>query len=104
MKVEYAEELAQLCVQARRLIGHREYEACREALCEAMARFPDAPHPHNLMGILLEQERNHPLAMRHFRAAIALDPSYLPAGDNLQYYGTFLSAGRCAYDESDCRR
>lgn len=39
--------------------------------------------------------------MKHFRAAWALDPSYLPAKHNLNTYGTFFSTGHCAFDERD---
>ncbi|MPN31218.1 hypothetical protein SDC9_178692 [bioreactor metagenome] len=39
--------------------------------------------------------------MKHFRAAWALDPTYIPARQNLDCYGTFFSNGKCAYDESD---
>ncbi len=39
--------------------------------------------------------------MKHFRAAWALDPTYLPASHNLNTYGTFFSNGSCAFDESD---
>ena len=41
-------------------------------------------------------------AMKHFRAAWALDPAYLPARQNLDTFGTFFSHGKSAYDESDC--
>ena len=40
-----------------------------------MAENPHGAVPHNLMGILLEKESNHVLAMKHFRAAYALDPT-----------------------------
>ena len=40
-------------------------------------------------------------AMKHFKAALALDPEYLPAKYNLRTYGTFFSRGSCAFDESD---
>ena len=71
-------------------------------ICQAMGQFPNAPQPHNLLGIVMEKEGDHASAMRHFRAAYALDPTYLPARQNLDHYGTFYSRGGCAYDESDC--
>ena len=52
----------------------------------------------------MEKEGDHPGAMKHFRAAYALDPTYLPARQNLDHYGTFYSRGGCAYDESDCQQ
>lgn len=94
-------ELEQLCVLVRAFVYEGSYDSCMEPICKAMERFPDAPHPHNLLGILLEKKGNHSAAMKHFRAASALDPTYLPVRQNLETYGTFYSRGTCAFDESD---
>jgi hypothetical protein len=67
-----------------------------------MKNSPHAPEPHNLLGMLLENQGDHLLAMKHFRAAWALEPTYLPARYNLEVYGTFFSKGAGAYDEEDC--
>ncbi len=96
------EELLKLCNKVRELISAADYNNCYDIICLAMRVFPDAPHPHNLLGILLEQKGQHAAAMRHFRAAYALDPTYLPARQNLESFGTFYSSGDCAFDESDC--
>lgn len=93
--------LDELCTSIRQLVLEKEYETCKQMICQAMVRFPHAPQPHNLWGIVLEKMGNHPLAMKHFRAAWALDPTYLPAEHNLETYGTFISRGDCAFDESD---
>ena len=42
------------------------------------------------------------LAMKHFRAAYALDPTYIPARYNMEQYGNMCPSGRCAYTEEDC--
>lgn len=94
-------ELEQLCISVRAFVEERDYDACMEPICKAMERYPDAPHPHNLLGILLEKMGDHSSAMKHFRAAWALDPTYLPVRQNLETYGTFFSKGICAFDESD---
>lgn len=94
-------ELEQLCKSARTFILEGAYDVCMEQICKAMEQYPDAPHPHNLLGILLEKKGMHAAAMKHFRAAWALDPTYLPARQNLTTYGTFYSSGNCAYDETD---
>lgn len=91
-----------LCSQARQFILTADYARCYETICEAMEKYPDSPHPHNLLGILLEKTGQHEEAMRHFRAAYALDPTYMPARQNLETYGTFYSVGKCAFDETDC--
>lgn len=95
-------ELNSLCTQVRALVANKQYKQCENLICNAMERYPHAPQPHNLFGVLLEKEGNHTEAMRHFRAAWALDATYAPAGENLKTYGTFYSSGRCAFDESDC--
>ncbi|MEA5137377.1 MAG: hypothetical protein VB035_14705 [Candidatus Fimivivens sp.] len=99
---ESTKELNVLCGEIRALIETRNYLQCERLICSAMGKYPHAPHPHNLMGILLEKKGDHPAAMNHFRAAWALDPTYIPARQNLNCYGTFFSQGTCAFDESDC--
>lgn len=96
------EELQFLCDSVREGVHHAEYEKCEEIIAEAMSRFPHAPEPHNLMGIVLEKEGNHVAAMKHFRASWALDPVYRPTRENLETFGTFFSRGKCMYDERDC--
>lgn len=95
-------ELGHLCDTIRTLLSAKEYYKCEQIITEAMKKFPDAAQPHNLLGLLLEQRGNHASAMKHFRAALALEPAYRPARQNLQHYGTFYSCGACAFDESDC--
>lgn len=68
----------------------------------AIGKYPHDPEPHNLFGIFFEKRSDHNMAMKHFRAAWDLDPTYMPARHNLEHYGTFFSKGGCAYDESDC--
>lgn len=88
--------------RCRMLIENREYEKCAREIREAMARNPHSAIPHNLMGILLETEQNHILAMKHFRAAYGLDPTYIPARVNMEKYGQNSSERKCAYTEEDC--
>ncbi len=101
MKQAISSELAELCASVRALVMDGAYDTCMEPICRAMERYPHAPQPHNLLGIVLEKLGDHPAAMKHFRAAWALDPTYLPASHNLNTYGTFFSGGGCAFDESD---
>ncbi len=86
----------------RELVSKREYQKCEPLISDAMGKYPHSPEPHNLIGVMLEKMGDHLTAMKHFRAAWALDPTYLPARQNLDSFGTFFSTGRCAYDESDC--
>ena len=80
----------------------RKFEQCEKEIETAMAENPHCAIPHNLMGILMEKESNHVLAMKHFRAAYALDPTYVPARYNMEQYGQMYSAGKCAFTEEDC--
>lgn len=102
MKTKTLSPLDILCSHVRESVQSGEIETCIADVHSAMAEFPDAPQPHNLLGILLEKMGDHSCAMRHFRAAWALDPTYAPAEENLKTYATFSSRGRCAFDESDC--
>ena len=95
------EKLDQLTSSVKSLCKSGDYENCCKIIYEAMSEFPHAAKPHNLLGVVLEKKGNHVLAMKHFRAAWALDPTYRPASANLHIYDTFYSNGTYAYDESD---
>ena len=99
---ETGQNLDVLCGMVRQLAEKGEYRQGERLAAIAMSNFPHAPEPHNLMGILLEREGDHVSAMKHFRAAWALNPAYIPARYNLDRYGTFYTAGSCAFDISDC--
>lgn len=105
MKAEFVNplkgELEDLCTTVRTLVTDKEFDACLSVISRAMEAHPHAPEPHNLLGIVLEKTGDHICAMKHFRAAWALDPQYRPASHNLYTYGTFFSDGRCAFDEND---
>lgn len=103
LEVNTQEELNLLCARVRELMAEGDYRECESLITKAMMRFPHAPHPHNLFGLLLERQSDHITAMKHFRAAWSLDPTYLPARQNLDHFGTFFSSGKCAFDESDCQ-
>lgn len=96
-------QLDALCDRVRTLINECEYDEAKNVVASAMKDNPDAPEPHNLMGILFEQQNNHIAAMRHFRAAWALDATYLPARYNIEQYGSFSSRPHhAAYKDEDC--
>lgn len=97
------EQLFELCETVRGLSTWENIEQCKKMVREAMGKYPDAAQPHNLYGILLEKKGDHAGAMRHFRAAWALDPTYAPARQNLDRFGSFSAVKRPAYDEKDCQ-
>lgn len=95
-------QLIELCELVRHQVEHKQYENCIELIVQAMLMYPHAPHPHNLLGIVLERQGDHAMAMNHFRAALALDATYQPARLNLSRFGSFFSVGTCAFNENDC--
>ena len=95
------QELADKVQRVQKLINMRDYESCRSMICGLMSCFPDSPVPHNLMGILLESRQEHVRAMKHFRAAYALDPTYIPARYNMDQYGSLQFRIKCAFSEAD---
>ena len=105
MKITINEEKKNMTLvfnKVRVLVNNDEYEESKNLLKSMIGEYPHAPEPHNLFGLILEKEGDHLLAMKHFRAAWALDPAYLPARYNLENFGTFVPKGRGAFDESDC--
>lgn len=97
------ENLKKLCGVVRDLLENCRYRESERMIVEAIGRYPHAPEPHNLMGILLERKHDHIQAMKHFRAAWALDPAYIPARYNMEQYGDVFGIGRKdAFDDSDC--
>ena len=94
--------MGDLCASVRRLSEAKRYDDCKNIITHAMMSYPNNPEPHNLYGIILEKTGYHMLAMNHFRAAWALDPTYEPAIANLNNLGNSISYGRLAFDNSDC--
>ncbi len=52
--IKNSSELDQLCTSVRAFAIDGAYEICLEPICRAMQRYPHAPQPHNLLGIILE--------------------------------------------------
>jgi hypothetical protein len=96
------EELGELIGQVKEMIAHREFDACEALLATAMFQSPHSAVPHNLMGLLLEHKRRHEDAMRHFRAANALNPAYEPSRWNLEGFAAFYRTRTEAYSVGDC--
>jgi len=88
--------------QAKEFISEKKYQECEALICTAMFEYPSDAVPHNLMGLLLESEGSHVEAMKHFRAAYALDPTYQPSSWNLECFGNFTVYRPCAYFAGDC--
>lgn len=68
---------------AKNCIVERELDKAAEHLQRAVAADPAKPEAFNLLGILSELRNDIQGAQRMYRAALALDPTYRPASDNL---------------------
>ena len=101
-KVTVNEEKQWLITQIIVFLKANNLSESEQLLEVAIGKYPHDPEPHNLYGILFEKKFDHNMAMKHFRAAWDLDPTYLPARHNLEHFGTFISRGNCAYEDSDC--
>lgn len=69
---------------AKAAINERDFEKAIKFLKKATSLNSEKPEPFNLLGIIYELRRNQPEAMKMYRAALALDPTYKPADENLQ--------------------
>lgn len=85
--MEEREHLSEISNELYSLIMNKAFDECENRINKAIGDFPHAPHPHNLMGILLEATGDKHGAMKHYRAAIALEPSFRPARANLYSNG-----------------
>ncbi|MDD3362950.1 MAG: hypothetical protein PHW34_14890 [Hespellia sp.] len=95
------EEYNLLINEVKNDISRARYDEGENKVALAMQTNPHSAIPHNLMGILLEKEHDHTQAMKHFRAAYALDPAYVPARSNLEQCGRFYATGTCCYGNED---
>lgn len=94
--------LKELCSSVKKHVYNGDYEKSKELVIEALGNYPHSPEPHNLIGILLEIEGDHLMALKHFRAAWNLDPTYLPASQNLKNFDSVFPQKKFAFDEADC--
>lgn len=66
-----------------------DYAVAQEYIKYAMLENYHSPKVHNLFGVLVELTGNLSLAGKHYRAALALDPTYRPANRNLERITSF---------------
>lgn len=87
--------------QAAMCLRNNEFENAYIMIVEAMSIDPDAPHPHNLLGVFYELKGDGNRARKHYRAAYSLDPTYRPACWNLEQICTVLDVNLRTYDLGD---
>lgn len=67
----------------KRCMNERHFEAAAEHARQAIGADPTRPEAFNLFGILYELAGHHEEAMKQYRVAVDLDPTYRPAWQNL---------------------
>ena len=85
------EVMTDLCMKVKKYVEEKDWDSCMELIPRYMERYPNSAVPHNLLGIVLESQGHHPDAMRHFRAAWSLDPTFMPASQNIDAYSLYDS-------------
>ena len=83
-KTEGINKFKTYIMDAANKLQNNEFEEAFHILLESLKENPNAPEPHNLLGIWYELRGNEDLARKHYRAAYVLDPTYKPASENLE--------------------
>lgn len=79
MRDSVSERLYRLSKIVKVLVKRGKLDEAKKLVLSQMVKYPDSAETHNLLGIIEEYKNNHILAMKHFRAACDLDPTYAPA-------------------------
>jgi len=78
-----------------------EFEQAYKFILKALNENPNAPGPHNLLGIWYELKGNNDLARKHYRVAYVLDPTFKPATVNLERAGNLFPYKKIPVDFGD---
>ena len=70
--------------QSRNRIREGAFEAAWDTARRGVATDPARPEAYNLLGALLEIKHQGLEAQKFYRAALEIDPTYRPAGENLE--------------------
>jgi len=68
---------------AKGCINRSDFDKAYQYLQKAIGMEPRKPEPYNLLGALLEMKNDKLAALKMYRAALAVDPTYKPADANL---------------------
>jgi DNA-binding NtrC family response regulator len=79
---------------AKKSIGQQEFGAAARRIRQAIAADATKPEAFNLLGVLMEMDGNKLEAQKDYRAALALDPTYKPAQENLSRTTGLTSGGQ----------
>ncbi|HAU36420.1 MAG TPA: response regulator [Phycisphaerales bacterium] len=99
ISAEKAKGYAEHIELAKKCIGDREFDSAAEHVRQAIAADPTKAEGLNLLGALQELGGNRLEALKNYRAAIALDPTYMPATENLNRAANWSPKGDITLDE-----
>jgi len=85
-----SDKLDKYIKEATSNLKNYEYEESYKFIMKAINENPNAPEPHNLLGIWYEFKGNNDLARKHYRIAYVLNPIYKPATINLERVSTLF--------------
>lgn len=70
--------------KAKKYIATKEYDEAEVLLKNVLILNSNSAEVENLLGVIEEKKGNILLAQRYYRAALAFEPCYLPADNNLR--------------------
>lgn len=88
-----AVDYASLIQLGKRHITDRDFGTASKMIRKAIAEAPDQPEAYNLLGALLEIRGEKSEALKFYRAALDVDPSFKPAWANLDRATSWLAQG-----------
>lgn len=89
-ELESENKLNQLLKEAISMLKNDKLEEAYKYILDACKADPNAPQPHNLLGIWYEFRGKSELARKHYRVAYVLDPTFKPASENLERVSTLF--------------
>ncbi|TYB31433.1 MAG: response regulator [Candidatus Mcinerneyibacterium aminivorans] len=84
---ENTEDFNKIINLAKNKINNKDFNEAEKLLQKATGKKSTKPEPFNLLGVIYELQNKQTEAMKMYRAALALDPSYKPADENLERAG-----------------
>lgn len=89
--VDKFKDYESLIVRAKAAINQRDFSLAENLLQKANNIKSERPEPFNLLGVLAEVRGDSSQAMKMYRAALDIDPTYKPAQENLERSSDFKS-------------
>ncbi len=88
---------------SKRFISDRDFATARETIRKAISADPSHPEAYNLLGALFEIKGDWLEAQKFYRAALDIDPTFKPAGANLERATSWNKFGKIDFgtDTSD---